>query len=167
MDYTHVAHPFAPVFDRSSRVLVLGSLPSVRSRENKFYYGHPQNRFWRVLAAVFSQSVPQTVEEKTALLLLHGVALWDVVARCDIAGSSDSSIRNAEPTDLRGILESSPIERIFANGGTAAKLYDRLQKPLTGIPIETLPSTSPANAAWTLPRLCEAWSVICTAKPPR
>lgn len=160
MEYTHIVHPFAPVFDAHSRVLVLGSLPSVRSREAQFYYGHPQNRFWRVLAAVFGENVPQTVDEKTALLLRNGVALWDVVASCEIAGSSDASIRHAEPTDLIAVLDKCPIGAIYANGQTAAKLYDRLQKPLTGRPIIALPSTSPANAAWTLPRLCEAWRII-------
>ena len=161
MEYTHIVHPFAPVFDAHSRVLVLGSLPSVRSREMQFYYGHPQNRFWRVLAAVFAQPVPDTIEEKNALLLQNGIALWDVVAQCEIAGSSDATIRHAEPTDLRIVLDECPIKAIYANGMTAAKLYDRLQKPLTGRPITTLPSTSPANAAWSLPRLCEAWRILC------
>ena len=160
MEYTHIVHPFPPVFDACSRVLVLGSLPSVRSRETQFYYGHPQNRFWRVLAEVFAQPVPETTEEKTAFLLRSGIALWDVIAECDIAGSSDASIRNPKPTDLRPLLANSAIDAIYANGQTAAKLYDRLQRPLTGRPITALPSTSPANAAWTTARLCEAWRVI-------
>ena len=166
MEQLHVVHPFAPVFDAHSRVLVLGSLPSVRSRENHFYYGHPQNRFWRVLAAVFHSDVPQTVEEKTALLLKNGVALWDVIAECDVSGSSDASIRAAVPNDLSRILSRCRIEHIYANGQTAAKLYTRLQAPLSGMAITPLPSTSPANAAWTLPKLCDAWQVLRMKTPP-
>ena len=159
MNITHVVHPFEPVFDRGSRILVLGSLPSVLSRENRFYYGHPQNRFWRVLAAVFSEPVPETIEGKTALLLQNGVALWDAVSECDIVGSSDAS-RNVRPTDLSRIFDVCAIETVFANGRTAAKYYDRYQKPLYGRPIVPLPSTSPANAAWSLERLCEAWQIL-------
>ncbi len=165
MNETHVVHPFPPVFDRSSRILVLGSLPSVLSRENRFYYGHPQNRFWRVLAAVFSQPTPETIDEKTAMLLRHGVALWDAVAACDIVGSSDASIRNVEPTDLSRIFDACRIETVFANGRTAARYYERYQQPLWTKPIVTLPSTSPANAAWTLERLIDAWSIL-REKPP-
>lgn len=160
MNVLHVVHPFEPVFDRSSRILVLGSLPSVLSRENRFYYGNPQNRFWRVLAAVFAEPTPETIEEKTALLLRNGVALWDAVAECDIAGSSDASIRNVRPTDLARIFDACEIESVYANGRTAAKYYERYQKPLYGRPITALPSTSPANAAWSAERLTEAWSVL-------
>ncbi len=167
MESIHVVHPFEPVFDRGSRILVLGSLPSVLSRENRFYYGHPQNRFWRVLAAVFSEPVPETIEEKTALLLRNGVALWDAVAECDVVGSSDASIRNVQPTDLSRIFDACGIEAVFANGRTAAKYYERYQKPLYGKPVTTLPSTSPANAAWTLERLIDAWRVLQSEKPPR
>ena len=166
MNEIHVVHPFEPIFDEHSRILVLGSLPSVRSRENRFYYGHPQNRFWRVLASVFRESVPETIEEKTALLLRHGVALWDAVGECDVVGSSDAAIRNVQPTDLSRIFDKCAIETVYANGRTAAKYYDRLQKPLYGRPIVPLPSTSPANAAWTLERLIEAWQAI-TLKPPK
>lgn len=157
MEYTHITHPFEPVFDENSRILILGTLPSVASRENDFYYGHRQNRFWRVIATLTGEAVPQTIEEKKALLLRQGIALWDVIASCDIRGSSDSSIRNAQPTDLQRILSAAPIRRIYANGTTAAKLYTKYQQPATGIPITPLPSTSPANAAWTLERLCDAW----------
>jgi hypoxanthine-DNA glycosylase len=160
MNELHVVHPFEPVFDSRSRILVLGSLPSVLSRENRFYYGHPQNRFWRVLAAVFAEPTPETIDDKTAMLLRNGVALWDAVAECDIVGSSDASIRNVRPTDLARIFDACRIEAVFANGRTAAKYYDRYQKPLYGRPITALPSTSPANAAWSLERLCDAWSVL-------
>ena len=163
MEYQHITHPFAPVFDFNSEILILGSLPSVKSRENAFYYGHPQNRFWRVMAALYHETVPESVEEKKRLLLNNHIALWDVIHSCDIRGSSDSSIRNAVPTDLQSILENSKVRKIFANGKTAAALYRKYQFRKTGIEIVTLPSTSPANAAWTLERLCEAWKIILEA----
>ena len=164
MTYAGVSHPFAPIFDARSRVLVLGSLPSVLSRENAFYYGNPQNRFWRVTAAVFGCPVPRTVEEKTRMLLENGVALWDVIASCDIAGSADSTIRNVVPNDLRPIFDACTIEAVFANGSTAGRLYNRFQKPLCGREITVLPSTSPANAAWTPDRLAEAWRALAVGK---
>ena len=163
MEYQHITHPFAPVFDFNSEILILGSLPSVKSRENAFYYGHPQNRFWRVMAALYHETVPESVEKKKRLLLNNHIALWDVIHSCDIRGSSDSSIRNAVPTDLQSILENSKVQKIFANGKTAAALYRKYQFRKTGIEIVTLPSTSPANAAWTLERLCEAWKIILEA----
>ena len=160
MDYQHITHPFSPIYDDSSEILILGSLPSVKSRENAFYYGHPQNRFWRVIAAVYHKTVPESIEEKKRLLQNKHIALWDVIRSCDIRGSSDSSIRNAVPTDLQSILENSKVRRIFANGKTAAALYRKYQFKKTGIEIVTLPSTSPANAVWTFERLCEAWKII-------
>ena len=163
MEYQHIIHPFSPVYDDSSEILILGSLPSVKSRENAFYYGHPQNRFWRVMAALYHETEPKSIEEKKQLLLNNHIALWDVIHSCDIRGSSDSSIRNAVPTDLQSILENSKIRKIFANGKTAAALYLKYQFKKTGIEIETLPSTSPANAVWTLERLCEAWKIILEA----
>ena len=166
MNELHVVHPFEPVFDSRSRILVLGSLPSVLSRENRFYYGHPQNRFWRVLAAVFAQPIPETIDEKTAMLLRNRVALWDAVAECDVTGSSDASIKNVKPTDLARIFDAAAIEAVFANGQTAAKYYERYQKPLYGRPITVLPSTSPANAAWSLDRLIDAWRVLQVQQPP-
>ena len=155
-----VVHPFSPVVDGHSRVLILGSLPSVKSRENHFYYGHPQNRFWRVLAAVLGEEVPVSIEDKRAMCLRHHVALWDTIAKCDIAGASDTSIRNAEPNDIGKLLRESKITRIFATGGKSAQLYRKLIEPKTGVPITQLPSTSPANAAWSLERLIEAYRVI-------
>ncbi len=155
--YRGIAHPFAPVYNHASRALVLGTFPSVQSRENVYYYGHPHNRFWRVLAALFGEAAPQTIPEKQAMLLVHGIALWDVLASCDICGSADSSIRNAVPNDIGQLLRGAPITRVFANGQTAAALYRRWCEPVCGIPILTLPSTSPANARWTVEALAEAW----------
>lgn len=153
-------HPIAPVFDADSRILILGSFPSVKSREAMFFYGHPQNRFWRVTAAVFENDIPQTIDEKRSFLLRNHIAVWDVIASCEIVGSSDSSIREVVPNDLSDILKTAQIRKIFVNGGTAAKYYAKYQYPRTGIAAETLPSTSPANAAWTLQKLIAAWQVI-------
>ena len=155
-----VAHPFPPVYDGRSRILILGSFPSVRSRAEGFFYGHPQNRFWRVLARVLGEPVPRDVPEKRAMLLANRIALWDVIRTCEIEGSHDDRISRAEPNDLSGILSGADIRRIFANGRTAERLYrQHLEGPL-GRPCVYLPSTSPANAAWSPERLAEAWSVI-------
>ena len=153
-------HPFGPLYDENSRVLILGSFPSVRSREQNFFYGHPQNRFWKVVAAVFGQPVPQTVEEKKLLILDNGLALWDSIASCEITGSSDASIRNARANDISIILNSCSIERIYCNGRKSHELYQRYIEPETGREAVCLPSTSPANAKWTLEKLTGAWSVI-------
>ena len=155
-----VRHNIPPVFDENSRVLILGSFPSVKSREGEFFYHHPQNRFWRVLAAVCGEETPGTIPEKRALLLRHRIALWDVIASCEITGSSDASIKNAVPNDLGRILETAPIDRICTNGQTAHRLYQKYLAEQTDLPETALPSTSPANAAWSLERLTEAWRVI-------
>ena len=155
-----IVHPIAPVFDENSRVLVLGSFPSVKSREEMFFYGHPQNRFWRVTAAVFGAETPKNVAEKREFLLSHGIALWDVLASCDIEGSADSTIKNAVPNDLSQILATAKIEKIFVNGKTAEKYYNKYMKKALGRDAVCLPSTSPANAAWSAEKLEEAWSVI-------
>lgn len=160
MEYEHIVHSFEPVYDKASEILILGTLPSVKSRENNFYYGHKQNRFWKVLATLLKEPVPDTIEEKKAMLLAHRIALWDVIQSCDIKGSSDSSIKNVQPTDIGMILEKTNITRIYANGNKAGQLYKRYQFPVTGIEATVLPSTSPANAAWSLARLCEAWKTI-------
>ena len=152
-------HPIPPVYDARSRVLILGSFPSVASRETAFFYGHPQNRFWRVLGAVFGEDVPADVDGKRAFLLAHRVALWDVIAECEITGSADASIRGAAANDLSPIFETAPIERVFTNGQTAHKLYARHLAPRFGEDTP-LPSTSPANASWSLERLVVAWRVI-------
>ena len=153
-------HPIEPTFDKNSRVLILGSFPSVRSRESGYFYGHPQNRFWRVTAAVFGEKPPEGNEEKKAFLLRHGIALWDVVHSCTVAGSGDASIRDVVPNDLSVIIKEAKIERFFTNGRTAQKLYEKYLQPVTGAMAHCLPSTSPANAAWSFERLTEAWSVI-------
>ncbi len=152
-----IDHPIPPLYGPESEKLILGSFPSVKSREAMFFYGHPQNRFWRVLAALCASEVPKTVEEKTKLVLSHGFALWDVIASCEIVGSSDSSITNAKANDLSPILSGSRVTRIFCNGTTSFRLYSRYIQPVTGIEAVYLPSTSPANAAWSLERLIEAW----------
>lgn len=153
-------HPFGPLFNKESRVLILGSFPSVKSREQNFFYGHPQNRFWRVVAAVFARPVPHTVEEKKLLILSSGLALWDSIASCEITGSSDASIRNVKPNDLSLILNSCNIERIYCNGRKSHEMYEKYIEPQTGREAYCLPSTSPANAQWTLERLIDAWAVI-------
>ena len=158
--YQHLTHEFAPVYDANSRILILGSFPSVKSREQQFFYGHPQNRFWKVLAAVLSCRIPQTIQEKKEMLLSHGIALWDVIAECDIAGSSDSSIKNVVPAELSVILDHAPIRTIYANGAKAYDLYQKYTYPVTGRDIRKLPSTSPANAVFQMERLLGAWQEI-------
>lgn len=158
--YTHVSHDFEPVFDENSKVLILGTFPSVKSRENQFYYGHPQNRFWKVIAGLTESEVPQTIEEKKKLLLEHGIAIWDVIESCDIIGSSDSSIKNVVPADIESVVANSKIQNIYANGGTAKKLYEKYSQKKTGREIIGLPSTSPANAAYSLERLLECWQDV-------
>ena len=157
-----IFHPFPPLFNEHSKVLILGSFPSVKSREQLFFYGHPQNRFWKVLSAVFEAETPKTIDEKKAFLLENNVALWDVIASCEISGSADSTIRNVTPNDLTPILSAANIKKIFANGKTAEKYYNRYTLPKTTVPAVCLPSTSPANAAYTLPRLVEAWKQVRT-----
>ena len=155
-----VEHPFGPLFDGNSRMLILGSFPSVKSREQQFFYGHPQNRFWKVIAALYGQEEPRTIPEKRTLILSHGLALWDSIASCVITGSSDATIREVRPNDLRIILDHSPIERIFCNGRKSHEMYERYIQPVTGREAACLPSTSPANAQWSLEKLTAAWSVL-------
>lgn len=156
-EYSHLSHGFLPVYDEESKILILGSFPSVKSREQGFYYGHPHNRFWKVVAALCEETVPKTIEEKKTMLLKHHIAIWDVIDSCDIIGSSDSSIKNVVPADVAGLLQKTKIERIFANGKTAEKLYNKYVKEQTGKEIAVLPSTSPANAAFSLEGLVEVW----------
>ena len=141
-------------------MLILGSFPSVKSREEGFYYGHPQNRFWRLLARLTDEEIPETIEEKKTLLLKHQIAIWDVVHSCDIVGSSDSSIKNAVPNDFSFILKTAPIRQIYTNGGTAYKLYHKYCEKVTGFEAVKLPSTSPANASYSLERLISQWNQI-------
>lgn len=156
-EYQHLSHGFEPVFDERSRTLVLGSFPSVLSRKNDFYYGNPSNRFWHLIATIAGTEEPATIEEKKSLLLEHGVALWDVIQECDIKGSSDASIKNVVPVDIRRIFDTAPIERVICNGACAGRLYKKYLQYLTDLEAIVLPSTSPANASWSFRRLCDRW----------
>ena len=158
VERTKQIHPIPPLFNAYSRVLILGSFPSVKSREAMFFYGHPQNRFWRVLADVFGEAPPETVEEKKSLALRRGVALWDVIAQCEIAGSSDASITGVVPNDLSVILNAADIRAVFCNGNTAYTHYNKYCRAQTGQEAMVLPSTSPANARWTREKLLQVWS---------
>ena len=155
-----IIHPIPPLYRKDSRVLILGSFPSVKSRASAFFYGHPQNRFWKVMAAVFEDEIPADVPERRAFLIRHRIAAWDVIHSCTIRGSSDASIKDAVPNDLSVILDSAPIRQIYVNGKTAEKMYRKYIEPVTGRKAVCLPSTSPANAAWSLDRLVEAWKVV-------
>ena len=153
-------HPFPPLYDKNSKILILGSFPSVKSREQNFFYGHPQNRFWKVVSAVMDTDTPVTIEEKSNFLHENHIALWDVIASCDITGSSDSSIKNVVANDLTDIFKNSDISQIFVNGKTAEKYYNKYIRNTIGREAVCLPSTSPANAGWRVEKLVDAWSVI-------
>ncbi len=157
-----ITHPFPPFYDAASEILILGSFPSVKSRAQMFFYGHPQNRFWKVTAAVFGDGVPDTLEEKKAFLRNNKIALWDVIGACEITGSSDSSIKNVTPNDLAPIFETVAIRKIYVNGKTAEKYFKLYTEKRIGREAICLPSTSPANAAWSLDRLTEAWKRIAS-----
>lgn len=157
VEYTHVVHEFEPVYDEHSRILILGSFPSVKSREQQFYYGHPQNRFWKVTAGICKEAVPTTIEEKKAFLHRNHIAVWDVIESCDIVGSSDSSIKNVIANDMDVIFRVADIQAIYANGDKAYQLFLKYCKKEGQPPIYKLPSTSPANAAWNVERLIKAW----------
>lgn len=155
-----IIHPIAPLYSPETKVLILGSFPSVKSREYNFFYGHPQNRFWHVIAAVFDSPIPLTVEEKKKLILEKRLGLWDVIGSCEIKGSADASIKNALPNDISPILSSCNIRRIFVNGRTAEEYYNKYILPACGRTAVCLPSTSPANAAWSLEKLIGEWKQI-------
>ena len=155
-----IYHEFGPIFDENSEILILGSFPSVDSRKKQFYYAHPQNRFWKMLARLFDETEPEDIIQKCAFLRRNKIALWDVIASCDIVGSSDSSIRNVKENDMRVILDRAEIQAIFLNGGKSYELFIKycqqyLQKYAPKL--VKLPSTSPANASWSLERLTDAW----------
>lgn len=160
MEESTLLHTIPPVFDENSKILILGSFPSVKSREAEFFYGHKQNRFWKVLATLLNEKIPETIAEKKQLLLTHNIALWDVIKSCTITGSSDSSIKNVVPNDLEPILQAAKILQIFTNGSTADRLYKKNIFPVTKLTAIKLPSTSPANAAFTLDKLLQEWNVI-------
>lgn len=155
-----IQHSIEPIYNEKSKILILGSFPSVKSREEGFFYGHPRNRFWRVLASIFATDLPVTIEEKKNFLYNNRVAVWDVIGSCDITGSSDSSIRNVVPNDLQQILKQADIQQIYVNGKTAKQLYDKYIYPKIKLEAICLPSTSPANAAWSLERLIGEWGKI-------
>lgn len=154
---SEITHPFPALYDENARILILGSFPSVKSREQQFFYGHPQNRFWSVMAGVLGCAVPQSIPEKKAMLLGHGIALWDSIARCSIEGSSDASISQVVPNDLGPIFSAADIQQVFCNGKTSWTMYHRYIEPVSMRSAVCLPSTSPANAAWSLERLTLAW----------
>ncbi len=160
MKTERIIHAFNPVFNSESRILILGTMPSPKSRELGFYYSHPRNRFWPVLAKIFGEEVPKTPEEKAVFCLRHKIALWDVLKECDIEGASDSSIRNAIPNDMSEIFEKADIKAVFTTGTTAAKLYKKFAEPETGMAAIALPSTSPANAKVKFEELCEEYKII-------
>lgn len=155
--YQHITHTFPPFYSGSSKILILGSFPSVKSREQGFYYGHPQNRFWKTLASVYGENVPQDITEKKALLERHGIALYDVIYSCDIIGSSDSSIKNVVPADIESIISGSHIKKIILNGKTAEKYFRKYQSEQFWEMTSVMPSTSPANAAFSLEKLIRIW----------
>lgn len=155
-----ICHPIKPLYDENSKTLILGSFPSQKSREQMFFYGHPQNRFWKVLATVFESEVPKTVFEKKQFVLSHKIALWDVIASCEIVGSSDNTIKNVVANDLSEIFYTANISKIFVNGKTAEKHFNKYIRNKINREAVCLPSTSPANAAWSLERLVSAWKII-------
>ena len=159
-----ILHNIPPLYNKASQTLILGSFPSVKSREANFFYGHPQNRFWQMLAAVYAEDAPESIAEKTSLLLRHHLALWDVIANCEIDGSADASVREAVPVDIARITDRAHITRVLCNGKLAGTLYARHLQPIMGIPALVLPSTSPANAVWTLPKLTDAWRKALTGE---
>lgn len=154
---TFVTHEFPAFFASDSKILMLGSIPSPKSREQGFYYGHPQNRFWRVMAQVLGEPLPATIDEKKKMLLKHKIALWDVLDSCTIVGASDTSIEEVTPNDISKIVAKSRIKRILCTGATAHKLYQKYCEESAGMPAIKLPSTSPANCATSLEKLVEAY----------
>lgn len=163
-EYQRIKHTFSPIYDKDSKILILGSLPSVKSRENGFYYGHPNNRFWKVLGAIYENDRNKvynySIKEKIKFLIQNHIALWDVIQECDIIGSSDSSIRNVIPADIAGLLLNTGIQTIYTNGKTADRLYRKYCIHLTQKKSIVLPSTSPANAVYSLERLITEWNII-------
>lgn len=153
---TKVKHELKPIYNENSKILILGTMPSVKSREVGFYYAHPQNRFWWVLEQIFEEKI----EDKIAFLLNNRIALWDVLAICTITGSSDASIKNAKPNNLQKIVKESKIEVIFTTGKTAYQFYLKFFKDKIDLPVFCLPSTSPANCKVKNEELIKEYSII-------
>jgi len=160
MKKEQVSHPFPPLYDKNSKILILGSFPSVKSRQQMFFYGHSQNRFWKVVSHILNETTPTTIEEKRTFLLKNNIALWDVIAQCEILNSSDSSISNVVVNDLSVILKNADIKYIYVNGKTAETYYNKYTKNIINKDAICLPSTSPANAAYSLEKLIEKWNII-------
>ncbi len=154
----HISHPFEPVYDNNSKILVLGSFPSIKSRENNFYYGHPQNRFWKILENIFDEKIDNSIQNKKEFLLKHNIALWDTIKSCDIQSSSDSSIKNAIPNDIENIIKNTNISSILCNGNISYKIFNKYFKDKINIQVICLPSSSPANAKFSLDMLTNIWS---------
>lgn len=153
-----ILHPFLPLFDKNSKILILGSFPSVKSRQINFYYGHPQNRFWKVISAIFNEIEPKTIEEKKLLVLSNNIALWDSIKSCDIVNSSDSSIKNVQINDIKGLINNTNINKVIFNGNTSYKMFEKYNKEnFENIKFVCLPSTSPANAKFKLQDLIDIW----------
>lgn len=162
-EYKHISHDFEPIYDKNSNTLILGSFPSVISREQGFFYGNPRNRFWNIIETIYGETEPtdsspqELIEFKKQLIIRHNLALYDTIEECDIVGSADVSIKNVTPANISFIINKSSITRVFVNGKTAEKYYKRYHEKITGIKAIVLPSTSPANAAWSYERLLEKW----------
>ena len=157
-------HPFKPIFDKNSKILILGSFPSVISRKFGFYYTNPQNRFWRVLARILNDDVPESTDEKIKFLLFHHIAIYDAAISCEIDGSSDAKMSKIVPANLKPLFKEANIKQVYANGGKAYEickkyLDDEILKATKNEVIK-LPSTSPANAKFSLERLANEWSMI-------
>lgn len=158
--YQTIVHPLEAEFDENSRILILGSFPSVKTREYGFFYGNKQNRFWKLLSLIFEDEIGEKIEDKKEFLHRHQIALWDVIYKCDIIGSSDSSIKNVEPTDLSKIIKTARIKNIYCNGGLSYELYKKYQRKNLVMDAFKLPSTSPANARYSLEDLFDSWKII-------
>lgn len=156
-NYTHIKRNFGPLYNKESQILILGSFPSVKSRESAFFYGHPQNRFWKLMSRILDCDIPDNIESKKTIMLKHNIALWDTIEECDIIGSSDSSIKNIVPVDINALLDNSSVKAVFCNGATSYNLFIKYLKPVCNITPIKLPSTSPANAAWSLDKLYNVW----------
>ena len=159
-DYQTIIHPLKPLYRVDSKILILGSFPSVKTREYGFFYGHPQNRFWPLMERIFNVALTRDIEERKAFLLEHRIALYDVIYQCDIIGSSDASIQNVIPSDLGSIFRAADIRQVFCNGATSHRYYVKYQEPSTGVKAVKLPSTSPANARAGLDDLYRQWRMI-------
>lgn len=160
MEPKKTVHPIPPLYNENSEKLILGSFPSIKSREAMFFYGHPQNRFWKLIAKIFDEETPNTIEEKTKLILTHNLSLWDSIHSCVITGSSDSSVKDVVANNLSVILNNSRVGQIYCNGALSHKMYMKYIYPQTKIKAVKLPSTSPANAAFSIDRLYEQWKII-------